>query len=141
MNSISIFPFDAFYLIFLLFHIHAAVKQIQKQRVQQCSPQNTVPYANANNGQRNDAVRDSTFDNGPVKFTITVDGQEFAIEMDSADGVEADLECQMCKELFGTSGERLQHEIAKHAGQKRAEIVVFNPMEFHAHQAKPFKYD
>lgn len=80
------------------------------------------------------SASDTMFVNGPIKFSITVDGQEFDIEMEPTDILDPNLECQTCKKLFFSSDERLYHETIQHPDQKRTDqtIIVFNAMMFHA---------
>lgn len=79
---------------------------------------------------------ETMFDNGPVEFTITIDGREFEIGMEPAGDEDPDLACQMCKTTFLSSDERSQHEKIQHPNQKRADqTLVFNPMMFHALQS------
>lgn len=79
---------------------------------------------------------ETMFDNGPLKFTITVDAQEYEVEMEPTGKEDPDLECRMCKPLFFSPDEKSQHERAHHTDQKRAEeTIVFNAMLFHALQS------
>lgn len=78
-------------------------------------------------------VWETMFGNGPVKFSITVDGQELEIEMEPTGDEDPDLKCQMCGASFLSSDDRSQHEIIQHPFQKRVDqTIVFNPAMFDA---------
>lgn len=78
---------------------------------------------------------DEMLDNDSVKFSITVDGRDFEVEMESVGDGQPTLECEFCKRPFISSDDRLQHEKAQHPDEKRADLtIIFNPMLFHALQ-------
>lgn len=116
---------------------HSFLGKIPVREIQQRSGQVTIrpAYINDfNNSQSLDDL-DAMIDNGSVKFSITVEGRDFDVEMESTGDGYPDLECEICKNTFMSSDDRLRHEKTQHPGEKRADMtIIFNPMLYHAVQ-------